>query len=178
MVIWPDQMLFIGMGDGGSSSDPRRLATDLSSLHGAILRIDPQPRGDLNYQIPPDNPFLDVEGARPELFAIGLRNPWGFGFDPVTEDLWVVDVGQSSYEEINLVRATGDAAVAGAGVHFGWSAYVFGDYCSGKVWAFDPNTDITVLITELEGVTAVGASVDGEIFVTTPGGTVWRIDPA
>jgi glucose/arabinose dehydrogenase len=185
------------------------------------LRIDPRPRGDLAYQIPADNPFLGMQDARPELFAIGLRNPWGFGFDPVTEDLWVVDVGQSSYEEINLVRATGDAAVAGAGVHFGWSAfegfepfnddvavtdhhepvmvyghdegncsiiggmvyrgdafpslrgaYVFGDYCSGKVWAFDPNTDITVLITELEGVTAIGASVDGEVFVTTPSGAI------
>ena len=227
LVIGPDQMLYIGMGDGGSGSDPRRLATDLSSLHGAILRIDPRPRGDLAYQIPADNPFLGMQDARPELFAIGLRNPWGFGFDPVTEDLWVVDVGQSSYEEINLVRATGDAAVAGAGVHFGWSAfegfepfnddvavtdhhepvmvyghdegncsiiggmvyrgdafpslrgaYVFGDYCSGKVWAFDPNTDITVLITDLEGVTAIGASVDGEVFVTTPSGAVWRIDPA
>lgn len=118
----PDGLLYIGMGDGGSGGDPLRLGLDVSSPHGSILRIDPTPSGDLPYTIPPDNPFLDVDGAIPETFAIGLRNPWKFGFDPVTSDLWIADVGQNELEEINFVAAV-EGSVAGAGLSFGWSAF-------------------------------------------------------
>lgn len=225
VVIGPDALLYIGMGDGGSAGDPLRLATDLSSLHGALLRIDPTPTADDPYQIPTDNPYLDIEGARPELFAIGLRNPWGFGFDEVTGDLWVADVGQNEYEELNLVRAGADGTVAGAGVHFGWSAfegfsdfnddviatdhhrpvlvyehgergcsitggdvyrngsitelestYVFSDFCSGRLWAFDADADIEVELLQLDRVAAVSRGPDDEIWVASHNGTIWRID--
>lgn len=225
VVIGPDALLYIGMGDGGSAGDPLRLATDLSSLHGALLRIDPTPTADDPYQIPADNPYLDIEGARPELFAIGLRNPWGFGFDEVTGDLWVADVGQNEYEELNLVRAGTDGTVAGAGVHFGWSAfegfsdfnddviatdhhrpvlvyehgergcsitggdvyrngsitelesaYVFSDFCSGRLWAFDADADIEVELLQLDRVAAVSRGPDDEIWVASHNGTIWRID--
>lgn len=118
----PDGLLYIGMGDGGSGGDPLRLGLDLSSPHGSILRIDPTPSPSLPYTVPSDNPFLAVEGAVPETFAIGLRNPWKFGFDPVTDDLWIADVGQNELEEINFVAAPDDG-VAGAGLSFGWSAF-------------------------------------------------------
>lgn len=118
----PDGLLYIGMGDGGSGGDPLRLGLDVSSPHGSILRIDPTPSDDLPYTIPPDNPFLEVDGARPETFAIGLRNPWKFGFDPITGDLWIADVGQNELEEINFVPAP-DEGIAGAGLSFGWSAF-------------------------------------------------------
>lgn len=225
VVIGPDALLYIGMGDGGSAGDPLRLATDLSSLHGALLRIDPTPTADDPYQIPTDNPYLDIDGARPELFAIGLRNPWGFGFDEVTGDLWVADVGQNEYEELNLVRAGADGTVAGAGVHFGWSAfegfsdfnddviatdhhrpvlvyehgergcsitggdvyrngsitelestYVFSDFCSGRLWAFDADADIEVELLQLDRVAAVSRGPDDEIWVASHNGTIWRID--
>ena len=226
VVIGPDGMLYIGMGDGGSGGDPLRLATDLTSLLGALLRIDPTPGPDGGYQIPADNPYLDVEGARPELFAIGLRNPWGFGFDPITDDLWLVDVGQNNYEELNLVPAPDDGGIAGAGAHFGWSAfegfaefnddvvvedhhrpvlvyehgdagcsitggdvyrngsitelesaYVFSDYCSGRLWAFDAESNLKVVLVELERVTAVARGPDDELWVASHNGMIWRIDP-
>lgn len=122
LVTGPDGLLYIGMGDGGSGGDPLRLGLDITSPHGSILRIDPTPSDDLPYTIPPDNPFLEVEGAVPETFAIGLRNPWKFGFDPVTSDLWIADVGQNELEEVNFVPAPDDG-VAGAELSFGWSAF-------------------------------------------------------
>ncbi len=122
LVTGPDGLLYIGMGDGGSGGDPERLALDLRSPHGSILRIDPTPSAALPYTVPDDNPFLDVDGAVPETFAIGLRNPWKFEFDPVTGDLWIADVGQNEIEEVNFVAAP-DEGVAGAGLSFGWSAF-------------------------------------------------------
>jgi glucose/arabinose dehydrogenase len=124
LAIGPDGLLYVGMGDGGSGGDPQRYSLDLSSLLGKILRIDPaSPEGDRPYTVPADNPFVGVEGARPEIFAIGLRNPWRFTFDPVTADLWIADVGQNAFEEVNLVPAPADGSIAGAGASFGWSAF-------------------------------------------------------
>jgi glucose/arabinose dehydrogenase len=124
LAIGPDGLLYIGMGDGGSGGDPQRFALDLSSPLGKILRIDPAaPSGGRPYTIPADNPFVATEGALPELFSIGLRNPWRFTFDPVTADLWIADVGQNEFEEVNVVPAPPDGSIAGAGVSFGWSAY-------------------------------------------------------
>lgn len=120
LAFGPDGYLYIGTGDGGAANDPERNSLDLTNLLGKILRIDPAAAGGAPYTIPPDNPFVDVPGAHPEIWSYGLRNPWRFSFDPATGDLWIGDVGQGAWEEIDLARA-GDGA--GRGVNYGWSAY-------------------------------------------------------
>ena len=114
LTVGPDGMLYVGLGDGGSGGDPHDHGQDLSTLLGKLLRIDPR-AGD-PYGIPPDNPFVDRPGARGEIWAYGLRNPWRFSFDAATGDLWIADVGQSAREEIDRLPAG-----AGAGANFGWS---------------------------------------------------------
>ena len=116
----PDGYLYIGMGDGGSAGDPERRALNVSELLGKMLRIDPTPDGDQPYTIPADNPFVGVDGARPEIWSVGLRNPWRFTFDSATGDLWIGDVGQGEWEEIDLARTVGGG---GRGLNFGWSAF-------------------------------------------------------
>jgi glucose/arabinose dehydrogenase len=97
----PDGYLYIGMGDGGSGGDPMNKAQDLASFLGKILRIDVD--SGLPYAIPRSNPFAAVGGSnRPEVWAYGLRNPWRFSFDRQTGDLWIADVGQNLYEEVDL----------------------------------------------------------------------------
>jgi len=120
LVFGPDGMLWLGLGDGGGAGDegPGHAAggngQSLDTLLGKILRIDPS-RGDA-YAIPPDNPFADG-GGLPEIWSYGLRNPWRFSFDRETGDLWVADVGQNAWEEVNVVAAPR----RGAGVNFGWN---------------------------------------------------------
>ena len=93
--------------------DPFRLAQNPWSLNGKVLRLDVDTRtGSLPYGIPKDNPFADDQMARSEIWAMGLRNPWGLHFDPMTRDLWCADVGQDFWEEINLLQAGGN---------YGWS---------------------------------------------------------
>lgn len=116
----PEGYLYIGMGDGGSGGDPDRRALDVSELLGKILRIDPTPDGDQPYAIPADNPFVGVDGARPEIWSVGVRNPWRFTFDSATGDLWIGDVGQGEWEEIDLARRVDGG---GRGLNFGWSAF-------------------------------------------------------
>lgn len=113
-----DGKLYVGTGDGGSADDPERNAQDLSSLLGKILRIDPRATDGNAYSIPKDNPFAGDGGARGEIYAYGLRNPWRFSFDRKTDALSIGDVGQNSREEVDLV-----AAGEGSGANFGWSAY-------------------------------------------------------
>jgi glucose/arabinose dehydrogenase len=118
----PDGYLYIGMGDGGAGGDPERRATDLSTLLGKLLRIDPAIAEGQAYTVPADNPFVGAEGAAPEIWASGLRNPWKFAFDRETGDLWIADVGQGAWEEIDFAPATGGVD-AGKGLSFGWSAF-------------------------------------------------------
>lgn len=120
LAFGPDGYLYIGTGDGGAANDPDRNALDLSQLLGKILRIDPTATADADYSIPEDNPFVDVDGARPEIWSYGLRNPWRFSFDAASGDLWIGDVGQGDWEEVDVVRA---ADGAGRGTNFGWSAF-------------------------------------------------------
>ena len=120
VVIGPDGMLYIGMGDGGSGGDPERRALNVSNLLGKILRIDPTPLSGSPYTVPADNPFVGVAGAKPEIWAVGVRNPWRFSFDPATGDLWIADVGQNATEEIDVAYA---ADGGGRGLNFGWSAW-------------------------------------------------------
>ncbi len=118
VVFGPDQLLYVGLGDGGSEGDPNRTGQDLSTLLGKILRIDPRRSGGHPYSIPRSNPFVGRSGARPEIYSYGLRNPWRFSFDPATGALAIGDVGQSAFEEVDLV-----ARGKGLGANFGWSAY-------------------------------------------------------
>ncbi len=105
IAFGPDGFLYIGMGDTGPQDDPRGHGQDLSTLLGKISRIDVN-RREVNapYSIPADNPFRDTAGARPEIWALGFREPWRFSFDPPTGDLWIGDVGQGLYEEVSIAR--------------------------------------------------------------------------
>jgi glucose/arabinose dehydrogenase len=118
LLFGPDGYLYIGTGDGGSEGDPEHNGQDLGSLLGKLLRVDPNPGTRGRYSIPPDNPFVDRPGARPEIYSYGLRNPWRFSFDSGTGALSIGDVGQDTMEEIDYMPK-GQAK----GVNFGWSAF-------------------------------------------------------
>ncbi len=116
-----DGMLYVGFGDGGGSGDPDKNGQDLSQRLGKLLRISPRPGG--GYAIPRDNPFVGRPGARGEIFAYGLRNPYRFSFDRRTGDLAVGDVGQDEREEIDFVPALRGIQRPRGGVNFGWSSF-------------------------------------------------------
>ncbi|MCD0458935.1 family 16 glycoside hydrolase [Roseiconus lacunae] len=109
----PDGYLYIGLGDGGDRNDPKANGQDRSTLLGSILRIDVDDTTDGKpYGIPTDNPFVGNDGLHAETYAYGMRNPWRIAFDRQTGDLWVADVGQELWEEVNLVTKGGN---------YGWS---------------------------------------------------------
>jgi glucose/arabinose dehydrogenase len=150
LAFGPDGYLYIGTGDGGGSGDPDDNAQNLESLLGKILRIDVEStgstpvNGDFSYYfpllivgndlpgraytIPPDNPFLNDARAQPEIWALGLRNPWRFSFDSLTGDLYIADVGQNSREEVNFQPASSTG-----GENYGW------DILEGTL-CFSPST--------------------------------------
>jgi glucose/arabinose dehydrogenase len=134
LMFDPGGRLVIGFGDGGSGGDPQDRGQNLGELLGKVLRIDPRPSGGRPYGIPPDNPFVSRSGARPEIWAYGLRNPWRFSFDPANGDLYLADVGQGAVEEVNVVPAARQS-----GANFGWSKFE-GDtrYKSGALTAGGP----------------------------------------
>jgi glucose/arabinose dehydrogenase len=116
VITGPDGMLYIGLGDGGSENDPSRVGQNLGTLLSKILRINPAASGSSPYSVPADNPFVGRTGARLETWMWGLRNPWRFSFDRSTGDVWIGDVGQNAYEEIDFARA------GAKGINWGWSA--------------------------------------------------------
>lgn len=125
----PTGMLMIGTGDGGSGGDPQGNAQDAHSLLGKLLRIDVgesgRPALGEPYGVPADNPWARAaseDDPPPEVWALGLRNPWRFSFDTSTGDLWIGDVGQNAYEEVNVLKADGSGMPAG-GANFGWNLY-------------------------------------------------------
>ena len=127
LLFGPDGYLYAGLGDGGSGGDPGDRAQDMTELWGKMLRIDvndvaggpPDCGGGSNYTIPADNPFVDGPGGGcDEIFQLGLRNPWRFSFDRLTGDLWIGDVGQDQWEEIDLAPAGSTA-----GRNWGWRCY-------------------------------------------------------
>ncbi len=108
-----DSMLYVGMGDGGSGGDPHGNGQNLATRLGKLLRLDVI-HGD-PYAVPRDNPFRQRAGAAPEIWAYGLRNPWRFAFDRVTGLLYIADVGQDRWEEINAAPASA------TGLNYGWN---------------------------------------------------------
>jgi len=226
LAFGPDQLLYVGLGDGGNAGDPQRFALDLTSRLGKILRIDPRPSGDQPFTVPPDNPFVGDAVADPTIWSYGLRNPWRFSFDRETGDLWIADVGQGDFEEINHTTAI-DGRSAGRGVNYGWSAvegfqrynddqpddgatwplfvydhgggrcsvsggavardpavpdlvgwYVFGDYCTGQIWALDPaappDAPRVLEIARLGGLAAIAEGPERELYAVSNSGTVAR----
>ena len=148
----PDGFLYIGTGDGGSGNDPEARAQDKTTLLGKILRIDVNSGNP--YAIPPGNPFPTGVGGRAEIFAIGMRNPWRISFDRQTGDLWIGDVGQNAFEEIDLLPAG-----TGSGANLGWRV-LEGNQCtglSGPVTCTDPTLTAPVITYSH----SVGCSVTG-----------------
>jgi glucose/arabinose dehydrogenase len=122
VVFGPDGMFYVGLGDGGSGGDPQNNGQSRATLLGKLLRIDVD--AGTPYAIPAGNPFIGQAAARPEIWALGLRNPWRFAFDRVTGLLYVADVGQSQWEEISVVAASRP------GVNYGWRI-LEGNACYG-----------------------------------------------
>lgn len=157
----PDGFLYIAIGDGGSGGDPHNNGQDRTTLLGTIARIDVNSGGAMNYSIPDDNPFKgNTSGYREEIYAYGLRNPWRFSFDAETGQLWTADVGQNSYEEVDIIEKGGN---------YGWKL-MEGKHCFTRncvqsglklpVWEYPRNEGVSVtggfvyrgdLLTSLKG---------------------------
>ena len=157
ILFGPDGYLYLGVGDGGSAGDPQGNGQNLGTWLGKVLRIDPDPAaaaGATQYAIPADNPFVDTPDALPEIWADGLRNPWRVSFDMATGDLWIADVGQDQWEEV-------DHAPAGSpgGENYGWSIRE-GAHCF-KAESCDTEglTDPVVEYSHSEGVSVTGGYV-------------------
>ena len=154
IIFGPDGYLYVGLGDGGAGGDPHGHGQNLGTLLGSILRIDVDHRDEgRNYAIPKDNPFVGQEGARPEIWAYGIRNVWRIAFDRATGVLWAGDVGQDIWEEIDIITKGGN---------YGWNLregmHPFGPQGSG------PRPDLIEPIWEYHH--DVGKSITG--------GTVYR----
>jgi glucose/arabinose dehydrogenase len=183
-VFGPDGMLYVAMGDGGSAGDPQDNGRRLDTLLAKILRIDVDATADgTPYGIPADNPFVDVEGARPEIWLTGLRNPWRIRFDRSTGDLWIGDVGQGQWEEIDVARA------GQSGLDYGWNR-MEGFHCYEPSNGCD-RTGLTLPVAEYGH--ELGCAVIGGVVVRGPGqggleggylfgdscqDNLWLMDPA
>jgi glucose/arabinose dehydrogenase len=159
LAFGPDRYLYIGLGDGGSAGDPQGNAQRVDTLLGKLLRVDvdsAQP-----YAIPSDNPFAE-QGGRPEIWAYGLRNPWRFAFDYPTGQLFIGDVGQGDWEEIDW-QYPGEATPANYGWNLREGAH---DYRGGEA------PDLVDPVTEYSH--ADGCAVTGGVVVRDPGLSEWE----
>jgi glucose/arabinose dehydrogenase len=211
LAFGPDGYLYIGMGDGGSGGDPFRVAQNPDNVLGKLLRIDVE-SGEVPYGIPPTNPFLGMAGYRPEIWSLGLRNPWRFSFDRGKDDLYIGDVGQGEFEEIDFQPAgdpggrnygwnimEGDScfgafgcdraglalpvfvynhslgcSVTGGHVYRGSAfpslqgVYLFGDYCSGRIWGIRQNGagwDNALLAATTLPISTFGEDESGNVYL-------------
>jgi glucose/arabinose dehydrogenase len=218
----PDGFLYIALGDGGSGRDPEENGEDPTTLLGSLLRIDvDNPSGGLNYGIPAGNPFVgNADGFREEIYAYGLRNPWRFSFDPPTGQLWLADVGQGDYEEIDIIEnggnygwdvmegthcfepssgcnmeglilpvheydhdfgqsVTGGFVYRGARVPELTGQYIYADFVSGSIWAYDEATDSNVeLIDTNLGISSFGVDEAQELYFTAFDGRIYHFTSA
>ncbi|PYO97133.1 MAG: glucose dehydrogenase [Gemmatimonadetes bacterium] len=147
VMFGPDGMLYIGMGDGGSGGDPENRAQNPDSLLGKLLRIDVD--GGDPYVSPPNNPYVGRSG-RGEIWAIGLRNPWRFSFDPPSGLLYIADVGQNSWEEVDVEPASQ------GGLNYGWRI-MEGAHCDNP----NPCSPAGLVLPALEYSHSDGCSVTG-----------------
>ena len=217
----PDGMLYLGLGDGGGSNDPQKLAQNGNTLLGKLIRIDVDPAND-TYVIPPDNPFVGDAGFKDEIWALGLRNPWKISFDSKTGDLYIADVGQAMLEEVNFQLAgsfggenygwsimeasrctisncdqtgliqpvteythTDGCSITGGEVYRGNAypnlsgTYLYGDYCSGKIWGLDrvgPNWSSTLLTETDFSITTFGMAEDRSLYLASDPGGIYLIN--
>ena len=223
LAFGPDGYLYIGLGDGGRGGDPFGNGQNTATLLGSILRIDVSGASEEErYRIPSDNPFVGVAGAAEEVWAYGLRNPWRFSFDSETGRLWVGDVGQNDWEEIDLVEkglnygwnvmegahcfrpstgcdetglqlpvaeystAEGCSIIGGSVYRSGIlpslaGAYVYGDFCSGKIWGFRHDgqtlTEHALLVDSDLSITSFGVDLAGELYVLSRDSGIYRLVP-
>jgi glucose/arabinose dehydrogenase len=157
LAFGPDGYLYVAAGDGGSGGDPTGNGQNPATLLGKILRIDVESETG-PYAIPADNPFVNDPAARDEIWALGLRNPWRFSFDRLTGDLYIGDVGQDSYEEINFQPTSSPG-----GENYGWNV-MEGMHCFRD------------LPCAVEGFTLPVAEYDHTLGVSVTGGAVYRGD--
>lgn len=177
----PDGFLYIAVGDGGSAGDPHHNGQDRSSLLGKILRIDVDHESNGNhYAIPSDNPFASSDEYRKEIYAYGLRNPWRFSFDPVTKSLWTGDVGQNTFEEIDIIAKGGN---------YGWNT-MEGKHCyepsrgcntSGlqlPIWEYGRSEGISITGGFVYRGTTLQSLKSKYIFADYGTGNIWALDPS
>lgn len=158
VAFGPDGMLYVSLGDGGSGGDPNGNGQRLDTLLGKVLRLDINgPAGSsATYRIPSDNPFVGRAGAREEIWLYGLRNPWRMAFDRATGDLWIGDVGQGDWEEIDVARS------GAGGTNFGWNV-LEGSHC------YKPSRNC-----QTTGLTPPVTEYGHDLGCTVIGGTVYR----
>lgn len=223
LLFGPDVYLYLGLGDGGSGGDPHGHGQNISTLLGSILRIDVSRSSPAErYIVPPDNPFVSLDGALGEIWAYGLRNPWRFAFDLETGLLWAADVGQNHYEEVDIIERGGNygwnrmeglhcfppsvsqcdktglelpiieythaegCSITGGHVYRGsrvtslYGAYVYGDFCSGKIWAlrFDgvQVTEHLELVDSPLQISSFGEDADGELYILSFDGKIYQLE--
>jgi hypothetical protein len=182
LAFGADNLLYIGVGDGGGGNDPQNNAQNLGVLLGKILRIDidPPEGSGLPYVSPESNPFFGMAGRRDEIFAYGMRNPWRFSFDKLNQQLWTL-CGASGYIAplFEYAHANGRCSITGGYVYRGTQnalpdgTYVYGDYCTGEIFGWD-GTQALLLDTGLN-ISSFGEDESGELYVVGLGGTVSRI---
>jgi glucose/arabinose dehydrogenase len=165
VLVGPDNMVYIGMGDGGSANDPERLAQDMSSLLGKILRINPSVAG--GYNIPNGNPF--TSSPHPEIWSLGVRNPWRMTFDSHAT-LWVADVGQKEWEEVTALPGD-NKYPGGRGANLGWSAFEGTHAFNSDVTTANPVVPVYEYNHSKGRCSISGAAVGNN--TTTPGRAGW-----
>jgi len=152
LAFGPDGMLYLALGDGGSGGDPQGHGQNPASLLGKLLRLDVE-GGAVPYGIPADNPFVGSPSARPEIWALGLRNPWRFSFDRLNGDLFVADVGQNAWEEVNV-----QPGGASGGSNYGWNI-LEGEVCFSPAVGCIPPTAAVAPVAVYDHT--LGCSVTG-----------------
>lgn len=220
IAFGPDGYLYIGLGDGGGGGDPQGNGQNPGTVLGKMLRIDTE-SGAASYAVPQDNPFINDPAYQTEIWALGLRNPWRFSFDSLTGDLYIGDVGQATYEEIDFQKASSHGgenygwnvmegmhcynsntcdqtgltlpiaeydhsegcSVTGGQVYRGtlypslYGYYLFGDYCSGRIWGLKGTGSLPELLLDTDlFIATFGRDEAGELYIADlTGGGIYKI---